>query len=137
MMQYIFFDDRLRARFVEYLAGRDVECREVADEMGMVVEVSEDLEDEITDAIEDCYEQLMQEQAELLEETDERLEKNAAGVSITLSDGRPCTVRIAPELMARLLGFLSVEELHELVASIARSVENPDDSPLCHTPPTR
>jgi hypothetical protein len=133
MMEYIFFDDRLRAKFVEFLSGLGLEYRETADEMGMVVQVSEDLEDGTTDAIEKRYEELMQEQAEFLEETDERLEKNAAGVSITLSDGRPCMVRIAPDMMARLLGCLSVEELHELVIGIARSVENPDNSPLCHT----
>jgi hypothetical protein len=137
MMEYIFFDDRLRAKFLVFLAGLGVEYREVRDEMGMIVAISEDLGDEPTAAVEECYEELMQEQAQLLEETDDRLEKNAAGVSVTLSDGRPCMVRIDPDLMARILGCITVEELHDLVISVARSIENPDNEPLCHTPANR
>ena len=134
MMEYIFFDQRLCARFMDYLARLKVPYQETTDELGMVVEVPEDLDDDMTDKIEEFYEQLMQEQAQLLEEGENRLEKNAAGISITLSDGRPCMVRIEPDMMARLLGCFSVEELHELITSVARSVENPDNSPICHTP---
>jgi hypothetical protein len=36
-------------------------------------------------------------------------------------------------MMNRLMGCLSIDEIHQLATTIARSVENPDNRPLCQT----
>ncbi len=132
MFTYIFFDDGLRARFAEYVQARGVAYSEEPDPMGgSVVSISEDIEDDLYEAIETYYEELSALQERLLEETSDRLETNQAGVRVTLSDGRPCMVRLEPELVSRLLRVLNLEELQELATTIARAAENPHDAPIC------
>ncbi len=131
MLEYMFFDERVRERFGEFLKSKGVEyC--FSDENGLVVMVPEDLPEELDEAIDKQYEKLLQETAELLE--DEVIEHSAAGVRVQLSDGTPCQVRIDPDLFARMLGCITLEELRDLVQDIALGVENPDDRPICHTP---
>ena len=132
MMEYIFFSASLSSRFAEFVQVLGVPCQESKDEMGIIVAVPEDLDDELSTRLETYYAHLMDEQADLVEEEEPGL-KHAAAINITLSDGRPCTIRIEPEMMNRLMGCLSIEEIHELAVSIARSVENPDNRPLCKT----
>lgn len=135
MIDYIFFDEGLRTQFVEFVRQRGVAYTEEPDPLGSgVVSIPEDLDEDLYETIDQCYEELSRMQAELLEETEDRLEKSVAGVRVALSDGRPCMVRLDPDLVSRLLTVLSLDELHELVTVIARCGENPDDRPLCHTP---
>lgn len=132
---YIFFDEDLRTRFVEYVQMRGVAHSEEPDPMGAsVVSIPEDIDDDLYEAIETYYEELSALQEKLLEDTSDRLETNRAGVRVTLSDGRPCMVRLDPELVSRLLKVLSLEELQELATTIARAAENPDDAPVCCPP---
>ncbi len=132
MLEYIFFNDGLRAKFVRYAKERSVECQ-CSDDDGLIAAVSEDIDDAISDELDDYYDILLQENADLLEETDDALEKNAAGVQVQLQDGSPAMIRIDPELMGRMLRELSLEELRDLVQAITVQVENPDNRPLCHT----
>lgn len=132
MLEYIFFDISLRGKFVEYLRARGVEA-ELSDNDGFLVSIADDLDDELSDGIDAYYEVLLQENAALLEGTEDGLEKSAAGVRVQLADGTPCMVRLDPDLMARLLGCLGLEELRDMVQAIAEQVEDPDDRPLCHT----
>lgn len=132
MMEYIFFDETLCARFIEFARRLDVPCQQKQDDMGITVAVPEDLDDSVADSLETHYDLLLEEQAELTDET-EPGQKHAAAICIDLADGRPCTIRIEPAIMGRLMGCLSIEEIHELATTIARNVENPNDKPLCHT----
>lgn len=131
-MEYIFFDDGLSKRFVAFARDLGVACREKPDNMGIVIEVPDETDDATAEALEDKYDELMEMQAEITDES-EPDQHHAAGVSITLADGRPCMIRIEPDIMARLMASFSVEEIHELATRIARSVENPDNRPICHT----
>lgn len=134
MIDYIFFDDGLRARFADFLQANGVSYTEEPDPLGSgVVSIPEDLDEDLYDAIDLHYDELTAMQAELLEQTEDRLEKNVAGIRVTLSDGRPCMVRLNPDLVSRVLTVLSLEELQEMVTVIARCGENPDDLPVCHT----
>ncbi|MDD5240517.1 MAG: hypothetical protein PHG47_02220 [Sulfuricella sp.] len=132
MMEYIFFDEALCARFIEFARQLDVPCQQKPDDMGITVAVPEDLDDGVADSLETHYDQLLEEQADLTGEA-EPGQKHAAAICIALADGRPCTIRIEPAIMGRLMGCLSIEEIHELATTIARNVENPNDKPLCHT----
>jgi hypothetical protein len=132
MLDYVFFDEGLRDRFVEFTRARGIEVA-VSDEGGFMASTPEDLDDEVNEAIDHYYEVLLQENADMLESTDDRLEKNVAGVRVVLADGTACTIRFDPNLLARMLQSISMEELRDVVQHIASSVENPDDRPLCHT----
>ena len=132
MMEYIFFDEALCARFIEFARQLGVPCQQKQDPMGITVAVPEDLDDSVADSLETHYDQLLEEQADLTGEA-EPGQKHAAAICITLVDGRPCSIRIDPAIMGRLMGCLSIEEIHELATTIARNVENPDNKPLCHT----
>jgi hypothetical protein len=132
MMEYIFFSASLSSRFAEFVQVLGIPCEESKDEMGIIVAVPEDLDDELSTRLETYYAHLMDEQASLVEEEEPGL-KHAAAINIQLADGRPCQIRIEPEMMNRLMGCLSIEEIHALATTIARSVENPDNRPLCHT----
>jgi hypothetical protein len=111
MLEYVFFEESIRDKFVAFLVQSSVEHR-VADD-GMTVEVSEETDDAIGDAIDHCYETLLQENMELMEQGDDALEKNVAGVQVQLSDGNICTVRLDPDLVGRVLGCISMEELRD------------------------
>jgi len=132
MLEYVFFDAGIRVRFVEFLHERGV-AAELSDADGFIAGIPEDLDDELSDAIDECYDHLLQENADLLESSEGGLDRHAAGVRVQLSGGTPCMVRLAPELMARMLGCITLEELRDLVQDIALQVEDPDDLPVCHT----
>lgn len=129
MLEYVFFDEGIRDKFVEHLSAKGVDVS--SDEM--IVEVPEDLEDALADEVDFYYEKLLQETAELMEEGEDALEKNVMGVQVALQDGNPCTIRLDPDLVARVLNCISMEELRDMAQTIAEGVENPDNRPLCHT----
>jgi hypothetical protein len=132
MLEYVFFDEAIRESFLQFLRERGVDAR-ANDADGCIAEVPEDLDDELAEAIDEKYELLLQETAALMEEGEHALEKNVAGVTFQLSDGTPCTVRLNPDLVARVLNCLTMEEFRDMVQLIASGVENPDNRPLCHT----
>lgn len=133
MLEYVFFDESIRAKFADFLRDKDVAFRLTDEEGACIAEVPEDLDDALGDEIDYCYEKLLQETAELIEGTDDALEKNVAGVQVALGDGSACTIRLDPDLLARVLNCISMEELRDMAQAIAEGVENPDNRPLCHT----
>ena len=131
MLQYVFFKEVIREKFVSFLVERKVE-HQLAEGEGLLVEVSEEIDDDTWDAIDHLYESLLQETAELMEQGEDALEKNVAGVQVQLANGDPCTVRLDPDLVARVLGCISMEELRDMVQEVAHWIEMKDNSPLCH-----
>lgn len=133
MLEYVFFDESIRKKFSDFVHDKGVECRLSDEDGACIAELPEELDDAIGDEIDYYYEKLLQETAELIEGTDDALEKNVAGVHVALSDGSACTIRLDPELLARMLNCISMEELRDMAQTIAEGVENPDNRPLCHT----
>lgn len=130
MLEYVFFEESIRDKFVAFLIDAGVHhC--VADD-GMTVEVDENIDNTTGDAIDNCYETLLQENMELMEQGEDALEKNVAGVQVQLADGAICTVRLDPDLVGRILGCISMAELRDMVQEVAHWVELKDNSPLCH-----
>lgn len=132
MMEYIFFHASISRRFAEFVQVLGIPCQEKQDQMGLIVAVPEDLDEPIANRLETYYAMLMDDQADLVNAT-EPDQKHLAGIRITLADGRPCSIRIEPAMMGRLMDCLSIDEIHQLATTIARSVENPDDKPLCQS----
>lgn len=131
-LEFMFFDDALRDRFVGFLSDRGIASRMRIDEIaGSVVELADELADEAVEEIEAEYDALMSEQMILAESKEDWVSHRVAGVTVTLADGRSCTVRLSGTLAGRLLEHFTPEEVHDLVQAIAQSVENPLDGPLC------
>ncbi len=131
MLEYVFFKETIRDKFISFLVERKAEYQ-ITEGDGLLVGVSEEIDDELWDAIDLHYETLLQETAELMEQGEDALEKNVAGVQVQLANGEPCTVRLDPDLVARVLGCISMEELRDMVQDVAHWVELKDNSPLCH-----
>ncbi len=97
-----------------------------------MVGVSEEISGEDTDAIDGLYDQLLQQSGEMMEQGEDALEMNVAGVQVELADGSPCTIRLEPDFVGRLLTAITMEELRDLCQTISEGVERRDNSPLCH-----
>lgn len=131
MMEYVFFHETLRRRFVDYARSLAVMCIEWEDHDSMIVAVPEDLTAEAGEALERCYDGLLDEESNLADAADGAALQHVVGVQVMLADGRRCTVRLDPGIVNRVLGCLDFEEFQGLVTTIAHAVENPSDAPLC------
>ncbi len=99
--------------------------------MGLLAATPEDLDEAVSDELDRYYDELMEEQADRVDAADGEATHQAAGIRVTLSDGRPCMIKLAPALANRLLSAFTLDEMQELVNEIARSVEAPEDGPIC------
>lgn len=130
--EYIFFDENLCKRFVQFAADNRLDSTVRADTMqGHVVTLPEDLGDELEDRVEEEYEMLMLEQMAALEADDGESDRSVLGVNVELADGQTCVVRIPSTLGRRLFEAFTTDEIHELVNAVVHSVENPGKGPLC------
>ncbi len=131
--EYMFFDEALRDRFVDFAAARGVASAVRKDEIaGFVVELPDGIDDALQDAIDDEYDSIMDEQRQLAESDEDMVSHHAAGITVTLTDGTTRAIRIPPSVARRLLAHFSPDEIHEIASAIAQSIENPADGPLCH-----
>lgn len=131
MLEYIFFHDEPRKRFLQYLESLDVPHIEKDDTMGMIVAVPEDLGEYIENEIEAHYDKLMEDAEERLAEAGEAAEKDVAAITISLQSGDTIYTSVDPKVLNRILGVITSQELNDLVNSIVSSVENPDERPFC------
>lgn len=131
-IEYIFFHEALRDRFACFAQGRNVTCQVRRDAMdGFVAELPEELDEKLLDAVDSEYELLMLEQERLAESEEGWVTQDVMGVDITLADGSVCVVKIPDAIVRRLSEHFTPEEIHQLVSAIARSVEDPVDTPIC------
>ena len=130
MIEYIFFDAALRDKFVKYAANNDIPCIVTEDTMGMVVEVSEDIPDEMSDKLEEYYELLEDEQEGLSKEQGDL--HRLAGFGFQLPNGESRLLPLPPEMANRLLAHFTQKEIHELFNAVAACTLNPNDEHLCH-----
>lgn len=131
MFEFMFFDHELRRQFIAFAHEQGVACHAVEDNMGMIAAVPEDIPDAVSDALDTCYDELMEQQADLVDATDGAATHQAVGIRVTLRSGQPCMIRLEPKLANRLLSAFTLEEMQTLVQAIARNLENPDNGPAC------
>ena len=139
MLDYIFFDPSLSAKFKDHLTkmGIAYECqidKGFGTVQGEVVCISDATDESILAHLQVVYDQLQDELEALLEQTDERLSMNAAGMQTRLKDGTLCTLRVDPEIVTKILTVLEFDQLQAFVDNIAKSVETPDSGHFCHQP---
>jgi len=130
--EYIFFDEALRDRFLQFVSARSISSQTRQDAMeGFLVELSGKLDEDVLDAIEAQYQALMDEQIVLAESVEGWVSHQMAGVEISRPDGNTCVVRLPADIARPLLENFSPEQIHTLVSAIASSLDNPGNGPLC------
>ena len=137
MLDYIFFHPTLCVKFKDHLTKVGIAYQCQMDEdfgtvQGEVVSISDKTDESTLTQLQVLYDQLQDELEALLEQTDERLAMNAAGMQTRLKDGTLCTLRVDPEIVAKILTVLEFEQLQAFVDNIAKSVEAPDSGHFCH-----
>lgn len=130
MMEYIFFDTKLRDIFVAQATGMGAACDVRDDNMGLVVAVPEELAGDVVEILETLYEELQDEQSRLISHSEGGF-RSLAGFKLVLPDGRTGMVPLQPDMANRLLTCFSLEEIQELFGIVARSALDPRDSHLC------
>lgn len=131
MFEYMFFDHDLRQQFISFAHGHGVPCEVTEDSMGLVASVAEDIPEPVSDELDRYYDELLELQAERVDLADGVATHQAAGVRVTLDDGRPCMIKLDPDMANQLFSAFTLEEVQTLIQAIARSVANPDDGPIC------
>jgi hypothetical protein len=130
MIDYIFFDATLRDKFVKYAEQQGVPYTQSDDSMGLVVAISEDISEEMSNDIEDYYDALELEQVNLSKAEGDL--NRLAGFRFYLPNGESRMLPLQTAMANRLLANFSLEEIQELFNAVANCTLNPNDEHLCH-----
>jgi hypothetical protein len=133
MLEYVFFDERPRDQFVNFLQEKSVELKLEDDEDLLKVWISEDLGDDLDEAIEDFYDDMMALNQQLYEDENNEAEVgyNAAGIVLELNTGENVYAQVDPELLGRIMTVVTPDEFNTVVNAIVEAVENPDVRTPC------
>ena len=133
MLDYILFNEKPYQLFVEWLKEKGVDCEVSMDDEDYVIKVSENLNDDLLDDIDDKYEEFMNMSQDIIdaEEKEKHDGYQMAGVIVTLKDGSISYADIDSKLLSRVISVISPEELGEIVTAIADAVENPQSKTFC------
>ena len=129
MIDYIFFDEVLRERFVAFTQARNVPCTVSDDNLGLLVSIPETFPEELIDELEDHYEQLQDEQADLSHAEGEF--NRLAGFRFNLPDGQSRMLPLQTGIANRLLANFTLEEIQNLFEAVAACTVNPGEEHLC------
>ncbi len=127
----IFFDQRPWLLFQQFLKKKGLEPESVHEEQGYLVSIPDDTDDDLMESIEAYYDEMLDMNEELFLEQQDDDQVHAAGVSVSLSDGRSVDALVNPKLLNRMLEVVSTDELGQFVSAIVDAVENPDNRPFC------
>lgn len=130
MLEFVFFDSRPKDIFLAQLSdiGLAFECRQKGEEL--LVLLSDDIESEAIDQVEEYYEATLQMSEDLMAEAEGVDHFSLAGVEVKLKNG-PVMATVDSKLLAKLMSVLNFDELGRFVDSIAKAAEEPDMRPLC------
>jgi hypothetical protein len=133
MLEYVFFDERPRDQFVNFLQEKAVELKLEEDEGLLKIWISEDLDDDLDEAIEDFYDDMMALNQQLYEDENNEAEVgyNAAGIVLELNTGENVYAQVDPELLGRIMTVVTPDEFNTVVNAIVEAVENPDVRTPC------
>ncbi len=131
MLEYIFFDQRPWQLFIDFLCDQGLDPQSAQEEQGFMVRLPDDTDDDLMEAIEARYDELLDMNEQLFSEQEGEEHVHRAGVSVNLSDGRMVEAAVSPLLLNRILEVLSTDELGQFINAIVDAVENPDQRPFC------
>ena len=132
MSEYILFDEGLRDQFVRFVTCHGLKCDVRPDRIaGYVIHVPDDLSEDTEDALEDEYEALMTLQQEMVESAEESIERTVMAVGVLLTDGRELSICLPAAYARRLHEHFTIDEIRDLVTTIAQGAVDPQAGPLC------
>ena len=129
-MEYVFFHAVPCEHFVAFLQAQGLTPEVRRDEECWEVRLPELLDDDLSEAIEARYDELLALNQRLHDEEQEG-EEQAAGVVVELADGETVYAQVPPQLLARIMSVLTPQEFGEVVDAIVDAVERPDPRSLC------
>ena len=127
MLEFIFFHHNISSLFTDFIAGLGIEYQVEDDSETITVSVSEDVDDELVEQIEDEYDRLLDLSRDQTdnEEGDSRQNYQKASLLITLKSGDISYAHVDTDIINRVLQTISTDELNRLIEAIADAVENP------------
>jgi hypothetical protein len=133
MLEYVFFHPLPLEKFQEFLRSKGLQVETVSAEDTYEARLAEDIDDALSEEIEERYDKLMEMNQALFESELEQDVDNyhAAGVVVNLSDGRSVYADVEPGLLARVMEVLTPDELGRIVNAIVNAVESPDERTFC------
>jgi hypothetical protein len=132
MLEYIFFNEKTYKLFEEVARSSGINVHLHSKDEQFIARLPENSDDAVIEKLEDYYDELMDLDRELLEKQESETEEiHAAGIAIQLKNGRYVYARVEPDLLARIMQYISTDDLNTLVCAITDAVENPDEGSLC------
>ena len=137
MLEYLFFNSVFAQKFIRVLEQHDLPYQQQVESVqdAILITTPEDLDDELWDTIDEAYDELSEQDQQLLQSLlDDDSKINAAGIYIQLKDDKQTVAKIDPDVMNRMLEKISMDEFNAFIEAVVQSVEQPDDSPFCEKP---
>ena len=133
MIDYVFFHQQPLDLFVKFLREQGLEPETRVFEDRMEVQVPDDLDEDLSDRIDDRYDRLIDMEGELTdaEQYDTAESYQMAGITINLKNGKTVYADVDPGLLSRLLESVTAEEFATVVDAIASAVEEEEQRTYC------
>ena len=134
MLEYLFFNSVFAQKFIRVLEQHDLPYQQQVESVqdAILITTPEDLDDELWDTIDEAYDELYEQDQQLLQSLlDDDSKINAAGIYIQLKDDKQTVAKIDPDVMNRMLEKISMDEFNTFIEAVVQSVEQPDNSPFC------
>jgi hypothetical protein len=133
MLDYILFNEKPFDLFISWLKANNVSYETKIDEESYVIQVPENLEEDLLDAIDDKYEEFMDMNQDIVNEEEKQNHDgyNMAGIIVTLKDGTTSYADIDSDLLNKIVSVITPQEFGVVVDAIADAVENPQPKTYC------
>lgn len=134
VLEYLFFTPQIADKFILALREHNLEYQRDIEPVqeAIVLKISEGVDDNLWDELDELYDDLSTEDQAILEAgLDDENSTSAAGIYLQLAGGKQTLAQVNPDVMNRILSVISMDELNSFIDTIVRSVETPDDSPIC------
>ncbi|HEY9053095.1 MAG TPA: hypothetical protein VIQ03_16200 [Gammaproteobacteria bacterium] len=133
MFDYVFFHERPFNLFVEWLKEQSLSPEVRIEDDNYEISLADDIDDELADAIEEKYDELMEMNRQISESMDQQEQGNysMAGIMVYLKNGQVSHADVKSDLLSRIMSAISPEEFGEVVEAIVDAVENPETRSYC------
>lgn len=135
MLDYLFFNDAIAQRFRDYLKSLGLVYEDAVEPIqnAYIIKIDEP-DDVLWDQIDDVYDVLADEDQRCVESQDDDGD-DRAGIYLQLANGSQTIAKVDPAVLNKMLTVITMEELNQFLDIVVKSVESPDDSPICKTVP--
>ena len=132
MYEFIFFHPVPSQMFLDWLQEQGVAAQSRQEDESYLVEVPEDIDTDVYNAIEAKYEILLEMNEEIMKtENADDADYHMAGIAVQLTNGGVSYADIDPKLLGRVMECVTPEEFATIVDAIVSAVENPQGRSYC------